>query len=252
VCLVTTGSLSAVERQLDVVLPSIRHQPDAASRREDRERIASLRSTLAICFTTGMAMRLRNVAYSRAASSVRTRRSAAESWARSIVSTTRRLMSEISWNASRSDNSTCYRRARAAPRRRYTDRFGFAFASRTCANPAGEFLMGAVDAAADERPVHRVYVSEFFMGRFPITTTNTRVRPATGIRRRRFRGCRSRLRRTRRRFQRACDAASGTVRIRRRVTARIGRIVSFDDALASCRWLSESTERVVRLPTEAE
>ena len=35
--------------------------------------------------------------------------------------------------------------------------------------PAGDFLMGAADAGADERPVHRVFVSEFFIGRFPVT-----------------------------------------------------------------------------------
>ena len=35
--------------------------------------------------------------------------------------------------------------------------------------PAGEFLMGAADADEDERPVHRVFVSEFFIGRFPVT-----------------------------------------------------------------------------------
>src|SRR5947209_20280147 len=35
--------------------------------------------------------------------------------------------------------------------------------------PAGDFLMGAADAEEDERPVHRVSVSEFFIGRFPVT-----------------------------------------------------------------------------------
>ena len=35
--------------------------------------------------------------------------------------------------------------------------------------PAGDFLMGAADAEEDERPVHRVFVSEFFIGRFPVT-----------------------------------------------------------------------------------
>src|SRR5437867_11512357 len=35
--------------------------------------------------------------------------------------------------------------------------------------PAGDFLMGAADADDDERPVHRVYVSEFFIGRFEVT-----------------------------------------------------------------------------------
>ena len=29
--------------------------------------------------------------------------------------------------------------------------------------------MGAADADADERPVHRVYLSEFFVGRFAVT-----------------------------------------------------------------------------------
>src|SRR6266496_5763326 len=35
--------------------------------------------------------------------------------------------------------------------------------------PAGDFLMGAADGEADERPVHRVHLSEFFIGRFPVT-----------------------------------------------------------------------------------
>src|SRR3954451_12612686 len=35
--------------------------------------------------------------------------------------------------------------------------------------PAGDFLMGAADAEEDERPVHRIYVSEFFIGRFQVT-----------------------------------------------------------------------------------
>src|SRR5882757_3957485 len=34
--------------------------------------------------------------------------------------------------------------------------------------PAGDFLMGAADAEDDERPVHRVFLSEFFIGRFPV------------------------------------------------------------------------------------
>src|SRR6266480_1016309 len=35
--------------------------------------------------------------------------------------------------------------------------------------PAGDFLMGAADGEADERPVHRVHLSEFFIGRFAVT-----------------------------------------------------------------------------------
>src|SRR6184192_1089206 len=35
--------------------------------------------------------------------------------------------------------------------------------------PAGDFLMGAPDVEEDERPVHRVYVSEFSISRFSVT-----------------------------------------------------------------------------------
>ena len=35
--------------------------------------------------------------------------------------------------------------------------------------PGGDFLMGAADGEADERPVHRVHLSEYFIGRFPVT-----------------------------------------------------------------------------------
>src|SRR3989442_2998172 len=35
--------------------------------------------------------------------------------------------------------------------------------------PAGDFLMGAPDFEEDERPVHRVFVSEFFISRFAVT-----------------------------------------------------------------------------------
>src|SRR6266849_1619287 len=47
--------------------------------------------------------------------------------------------------------------------------------------PAGDFLMGAADAEEDERPVHRVYVSEFFIGRFAVTNDEyARFVQATG------------------------------------------------------------------------
>src|SRR5947209_6558656 len=35
--------------------------------------------------------------------------------------------------------------------------------------PAGEFEMGSADGAADEQPVHRVHVSEFLIGLFPVS-----------------------------------------------------------------------------------
>src|SRR4051812_37669282 len=48
--------------------------------------------------------------------------------------------------------------------------------------PAGEFLMGSADADDDERPVHRVFVSEFSIGRFPVTNDEyARFIRATGF-----------------------------------------------------------------------
>src|SRR4051812_36607676 len=47
--------------------------------------------------------------------------------------------------------------------------------------PASDFLMGAADAEEDERPVHRVFISEFFISRFAVThDESARFVPATG------------------------------------------------------------------------
>jgi sulfatase modifying factor 1 len=121
--------------------------------------------------------------------------------------------------------------------------------------PAGEFLMGAPDAEEDERPVHRVYVSEFFIGRFPVTHDEYA------------------------RFIRATGYPAPAIRALPMITAG-GRddvfkergapyvwedneppaghgshpvvLVRYEDAVAYCRWLSDAIARPVRLPTEAE
>jgi formylglycine-generating enzyme len=121
--------------------------------------------------------------------------------------------------------------------------------------PAGDFLMGASDAEADQRPVHRVTVGEFFMGRFPVTNDEyDRFVRATGHR------------------APSIDdlpaIASGPLEAVFRDLAapyvwRDGRpppghanhpvvLVRYDDAVAYCAWSSEATRRIVRLPTEAE
>jgi sulfatase modifying factor 1 len=115
--------------------------------------------------------------------------------------------------------------------------------------------MGASDAADDERPVHRVYVSEFFMGRFPVTCDEYA------------------------RFVRAAGHPAPAVHRLPLITTG-GRdlsfrelalpyvwtenepppgllnhpvvLVTYEDAGAYCRWLSEEISRTVRLPTEAE
>jgi formylglycine-generating enzyme required for sulfatase activity len=121
--------------------------------------------------------------------------------------------------------------------------------------PAGEFLMGASDAEEDERPVHHVYVSEFFIGRFPVTNDEYA------------------------RFVRATGHPAPAVRDLPLITAGghdvtfkelaapyawdageppAGHgnhpvvLIKYEDGVAYCRWLSETIGRIVRLPTEAE
>ena len=121
--------------------------------------------------------------------------------------------------------------------------------------PSGDFLMGAADAEGDERPIHRVFVSEFFIARFPVTQDEyARFVRATGH------------------PVPAIDtlpliAAGGRDATFRELAAPYvwhdGQpptghgshpvvLVRHQDALAYCRWLSVSIGRVARLPTEAE
>ncbi len=115
--------------------------------------------------------------------------------------------------------------------------------------------MGAADAAADERPVHRVYVSEFFIGRFPVTVeeyarfVRATGHPAPGVRE-----------------LPAIASGRRDVSFRELASPYVWRggeppagcgghpvvLVSYEDTQAFCRWLSESTGEAFRLPTEAE
>jgi formylglycine-generating enzyme required for sulfatase activity len=121
--------------------------------------------------------------------------------------------------------------------------------------PAGDFLMGAPDAEEDERPIHRVFVSEFSIGRFPVTQDEyARFVRATGHPAPSIRNL-------------PLIAAAGRDALFREMAAPYvwndgeppaGHgshpvvLVPFEDALAYCRWLSDSLGRPVRLPTEAE
>ena len=115
--------------------------------------------------------------------------------------------------------------------------------------------MGSVDAQEDERPLHRVYVSEFSIGRFAVRQEEYgRFISATGYPAPAVRNL-------------PLVTAGGRDTIFRERAAPYvweqdgppaGRaahpivLVRFDDALAYCQWLSESIGRAVRLPTEAE
>jgi len=115
--------------------------------------------------------------------------------------------------------------------------------------------MGSADAQEDERPLHRVYVSAFSIGRFAVSQeeygrfVSATGYPAPAVR------------------QLPLVTAGGRARIFRERAAPYvwegdgpppGRaahpiaLVRFDDAVAYCQWLSESLGRTVRLPTEAE
>ncbi|MCP3897296.1 SUMF1/EgtB/PvdO family nonheme iron enzyme, partial [Moraxella sp.] len=95
--------------------------------------------------------------------------------------------------------------------------------------PAGRFRMGDIQGGGDgdEKPVHRVSVSEFAMGRYEVTFAEyDKFAQATG---------------------RKKPDDEGWGRGNRPVIN-----VSWDDAVAYAKWLSQQTGKQYRLPTEAE
>jgi formylglycine-generating enzyme required for sulfatase activity len=120
---------------------------------------------------------------------------------------------------------------------------------------AGVFLMGADDGKRDQRPIHRVYVSEFQIGRFAVTHdeyarfVNATGYPAPTIQ------------------KLPLIASNGRDTLFRELSAPYvwesggppaGRgghpvvLIRYGDALAYCGWMSTVLGRTVRLPTEAE
>ncbi len=115
--------------------------------------------------------------------------------------------------------------------------------------------MGVADAEEDERPVHRVFLAEYSIGRFPVTQeeyarfVRDTGRPAPAVR------------------SLPLITAGGRDGMFKELAAPYvwqdggpppGHgahpvvLVTYDDASAYCRWLSELIGRIVRLPTEAE
>ena len=86
--------------------------------------------------------------------------------------------------------------------------------------PGGSFLMGSEDFD-DTRPIHRVTLSPFEMGKYPIT--QAQYRAVMGDNPSNFKG--------------------DTLPVEQ---------VSWDDAVSFCKKLSKQTGRIYRLPTEAE
>jgi sulfatase modifying factor 1 len=115
--------------------------------------------------------------------------------------------------------------------------------------------MGASDVEADERPVHRVYVSEFFIGRFAVTNDEyARFVHATGHPAPIVRGLPLITLGGREDLFR--ESAAPYAWENNEPPAGHGShpvvLVRYDDAVAYCRWMSEAESRAVRLPTEAE
>lgn len=96
--------------------------------------------------------------------------------------------------------------------------------------PGGSFLMGSETGQENERPVHRVWVDSFGIGRFPVTHREYGL----------F------LEET----QRLAPPFWSDPIFSHPAQPVVG--VSWYDAVAFCDWLSARTGRMFRLPTEAE
>jgi formylglycine-generating enzyme required for sulfatase activity len=121
--------------------------------------------------------------------------------------------------------------------------------------PAGDFLMGAPNAEEDERPVHRVYVSEFSIGRFTVTNDDyAHFIRASGYPAPAIRG----LPLITHGGRDALFKELATPYVWESGAPPPGRggypvvLVRYDDALAYCEWMTQVLGRTVRLPTEAE
>jgi formylglycine-generating enzyme required for sulfatase activity len=103
--------------------------------------------------------------------------------------------------------------------------------------PAGEFLMGSdpkVDkaASAHEQPQHRLYLPHFYIGKYPVTNEQYAAFTLT----------------TRQTVP--LHWKNGRIPAGRRNHPVVN--ITWRDAVAFCRWLSEASGKTVRLPTEAE
>jgi formylglycine-generating enzyme required for sulfatase activity len=96
--------------------------------------------------------------------------------------------------------------------------------------PAGSFLMGSEDGPENERPVHRLWVDSFELGKYQVTNREyRRFVETTGY---------------------GPPPNWNDASFNRPDQPVVG--ISWYDAVAYCEWLSRETNRAYRLPTEAE
>jgi sulfatase modifying factor 1 len=121
--------------------------------------------------------------------------------------------------------------------------------------PAGDFLMGAEDGEDDERPAHRAYLDEFWIGTHPVTNAEyARFVKDTGHPSPGIRALPLMVSAPVEADFRALAAAyfwnNGTPPEGR--DAHPVTLIRFEDAMAYCGWLAGKTSVPIRLPTEAE
>lgn len=127
--------------------------------------------------------------------------------------------------------------------------------------PAGEFLMGS-DKAKDKRahedelPQHRVYLDEYFIGKYPVTVAQF----AAFVKATNYKTTAEQQGSSYVYTGSTWEVVEGTNwRHPRGPKSDVSQkqdhpvtCVSWDDAMAFCKWLSEASGREVRLPSEAQ
>jgi formylglycine-generating enzyme required for sulfatase activity len=127
--------------------------------------------------------------------------------------------------------------------------------------PAGEFLMGSnptvdKDADADEQPQHRLYLPDFYIGKVPVTNAQfaafaKAVGYKTQAEERGFGWAWTESQGEWLKGADWCHPRGPQTGIAEKADHPVVQ-VSWHDAVAFCRWLSEATGQPFRLPSEAE
>jgi formylglycine-generating enzyme required for sulfatase activity len=103
---------------------------------------------------------------------------------------------------------------------------------------AGPFLMGSNDLTSAEKPVHKLYVESFYIGKFEVTNSQYKAFcDATG--------------RPYPEAEWSPDGESSLSYLKEQPDYPVVGI-NWEDAVAYCQWLSNNTGKNYRLPTEAE
>jgi formylglycine-generating enzyme len=119
----------------------------------------------------------------------------------------------------------------------------------------GTFQMGSDDGGNDEKPVHSVTVSDFYLGKYEVTVAEFKTFiDATGYKTDADKGGSSHVYTDTWKEQQGVNwkhDTRGTLRPSNEYNHPVLH-VSWNDAVAYCKWMSEKTGHPYRLPTEAE